>query len=295
MTTFELLIQLLILGICLGGVYALMASGLTLVFGVMRIVNLSHAILMMIASYITYFAFQLYGLDPILSLVLTMPIMYVVGMLVYKIFFSGLSKDARYGELTVLLTFSIALIFEGLLGYFFTNTFRSVSPTYATSAFVFGNIIIPKGQFYATVLSIVLIFLLWAFLRYTRTGNAIRATMQNTTAAQVVGINIEKAALVAFGIGTALGGAAGSLDAFLFPFYPARHWEWIAILLSLIVLGGMGSLMGALVGAMVLAVSSVYVSQFLGPTWSPVTFYLALFLILLFRPQGLFGKKMEVK
>jgi len=295
MTTPELMLQLLILGICLGGVYALMASGLTLVFGVMRIVNLSHAILMMIASYITYFAFQLYGLDPILSLVLTMPIMYVIGMLVYKIFFSRLSKDTRYGELTVLLTFSIALIFEGLLGYFFTNIFRSVSPTYATSAFSFENIIIPKGQFYATVLSIVLIFLLWAFLRYTRTGNAIRATMQNTTAAQVVGINIEKAALVAFGIGTALGGAAGSLDAFLFPFYPARHWEWIAILLSLIVLGGMGSLMGALVGAMVLAISSVYVSQFLGPTWSPVTFYLALFLILLFRPQGLFGKKMEVK
>jgi branched-chain amino acid transport system permease protein len=295
MTTNELLIQLLILGVCLGGVYALMASGLTLIFGVMRIVNLSHAILMMIASYVTYFAFQLYGLDPILSLVLTMPIMYVVGMVVYKIFFSKLSKDARYGELTVLLTFSIALIFEGLLGYFFTNIYRTVSPTYATSAFIIGNIIIPKGQFYATVLSIILIFLLWAFLRYTRTGNAIRATMQNTTAAQVVGINIEKASLIAFGLGTMLGGAAGSLDAFLFPFYPARHWEWIAILLSLIVLGGMGSLIGALVGAMLLAVSSVYVSQFFGPTWSPVTFFLALFLILLFRPQGLFGKKMEVK
>ena len=295
MTTTELLIQLLILGVCLGGVYALMASGLTLVFGVMRIVNLSHAILMMIASYVTYFAFQLYGLDPILSLVLTMPIMYVVGMIVYKTFFSKLSKDARYGELTVLLTFSIALIFEGLLGYFFTNIYRTVSPTYATSSFIIGNIIIPKGQFYATVLSIILIFLLWAFLRYTRTGNAIRATMQNTTAAQVVGINIEKASLVAFGIGTALGGAAGSLDSFLFPFYPARHWEWIAILLSLIVLGGMGSLMGALVGAMLLAVSSVYVSHFFGPTWSPITFFLALFLILLFRPQGLFGKKLEVK
>lgn len=295
MTTPELLIQLLILGICLGGVYALMASGLTIVFGVMRIVNLSHAILMMIASYITYFAFHKFGLDPILSLVLTIPTMYFVGVLVYKIFFSRLSKDTRYGELTVLLTFSIALIFEGLLGYFFTNTYRSVSPTYATSAFLIGNIIIPKGQFYATVLSIILIFLLWAFLRYTRTGNSIRATMQNTTAAQVVGINIEKASLAAFGIGTALGGAAGSLDAFLFPFYPGKHWEWIAILLSLIVLGGMGSLMGALVGAMILAVSSVFVSQFLGPTWSPVTFFLALFLILLFRPQGLFGKKMEAK
>ena len=295
MTDTVLLIQLLILGISLGGVYALMGSGLTIIYGVMRIVNISHAIIMMIASYITYFAFQLYGVDPILSLVFTMPIMYVVGVLIYKTFFSKVNKDARFGELTVLLTFSIALIAEGLLGYFFTNTYRSASPTYATSAFLFGDIFLPKGQFYATVLSIILIILLWAFLRYTRMGNAIRATMQNSTAAQVVGINVEKASVAAFGIGIALGGAAGSLDTFLFPFYPGKHWEWIAILLSLIVLGGMGSLMGALVGAMLLAISSTFVGHFFGPTWTPVTFYLALFLILLFRPQGLFGKKMEAK
>ncbi len=293
MTDTVLLIQLLILGISLGGVYALMGSGLTIVYGVMRIVNISHAIIMMIASYLTYFAFQLYGVGPILSLIFSMPIRYVVGMVIYKAFFSKVSKDARFGELTVLLTFSIALIAEGLLGYFFTNTYRTTSPTYATRAFLFGDIFLPKGQFYATVLSIILIFLLWAFLRYTRMGNAIRATMQNTTAAQVVGINVEKASMAAFGIGTALGGAAGSLQTFLFPFYPGKHWEWIAILLSLVVLGGMGSLMGALVGAMLLAISSTFVSHFFGPTWSPVTFYLALFLILMFRPQGLFGKKME--
>lgn len=295
MTDTVLLIQLLILGISLGGVYALMGSGLTIVYGVMRIVNISHAIIMMIASYITYFAFQLYGVDPILSLVFSMPIMYVVGAFIYKTFFSKVSKDANFGELTVLLTFSIALIAEGLLGYFFTNTYRTTSPTYATSAFLLGDIFLPKGQFYATVLSIILIFLLWAFLRYARMGNAIRATMQNTTAAQVVGINVEKASMAAFGIGTAMGGAAGSLQTFLFPFYPGKHWEWIAILLSLVVLGGMGSLMGALVGAMLLAISSTFVSHFFGPTWSPVTFYLALFLILMFRPQGLFGKKMEAE
>lgn len=295
MTDSVLLIQLLILGISLGGVYALMGSGLTIIFGVMNIVNLAHAILMMIASYFTYFAFTLYGLDPILSLVITMPLMYGVGVIVYKVFFAKLSKNPRFGELTVLLTFSIALIFEGLLGYLFTNTYRSTAPSYATSSFVFGELFIPKGQLYATILSVFLIFLLWAFLRYTRMGNAIRATMQNSTAAQVVGVNVEQASVVAFGIGIAMGGAAGSLETYLFPFYPGKHWEWIAILLSLIVLGGMGSLMGALVGAMMLTISSTFVSHFFGPTWTPVTFYLALFLILMFRPQGLFGKKMEVK
>lgn len=295
MADSSMLVQLLLIGVSLGGVYALMGSGLTIVFGVMRIVNIAHAALMMIASYLTYFAFNQFGLDPILSVFLTMPVMYFVGVFVYKLFFSRLSKDARYGELTVLLTFSIALIAEGLLGYFFTNTYRSTSPTYATSSFIFGDLFLPKGQFYATILSILLIFALWAFLRYTRLGNAIRATMQNSTAAQVVGVNIEKASVAAFGIGLAMGGAAGSLSTYMFPFYPGKHWEWIGILLSLIVLGGMGSLMGALVGAMLLAVSATFVSHFFGPTWSAVTFFLALFLILLFRPQGLFGKKMEVK
>lgn len=295
MSDYTILIQLLFIGVSLGGVYALMGSGLTIVFGVMRIVNIAHAVLMMIASYLTYFAFNLFGLDPILSVFFTMPIMYLVGVLVYKLFFSSLSKDARYGELTVLLTFSIALIAEGVLGYFFTNTYRSTSPSYATSSFLFGDLFLPKGQFYATLLSIFLIFSLWAFLRYTRLGNAIRATMQNSTAAQVVGVNIEKASVAAFGIGLAMGGAAGSLSTYMFPFYPGKHWEWIGILLSLIVLGGMGSLMGALVGAMLLSVSATFVSHFFSPTWSAVTFFLALFLILLFRPQGLFGRQMEVE
>ncbi len=295
MTDMALIIQLLFIGVSLGGVYALMGSGLTIVFGVMRIVNIAHAALMMVASYVTYFAYIRIGMDPILSIFLTIPLMYFVGVITYKVFFSRLSKGIRYGELTVLLTFSIALIVEGLLGYFFTNTYRSTSPTYSTSAFLFGELFLPKGQFYATILSIVLIAALWAFLRYTRIGNAIRATMQNPTAAQVVGVNIEKASVVAFGIGLALGGAAGSLSTYMFPFYPGKHWEWIGILLSLIVLGGMGSLLGALVGAMLLAVTATFVSHYFGPTWSAVTFFLALFLILLFRPEGLFGKKMEVK
>ncbi len=195
----------------------------------------------------------------------------------------------------MLLTFSIALIIEGTLGYFFTNTLRSVSVPYSTSSFWFGEVFLPKGQLYATIISIALILSLWAFLRYSKLGNAIRATMQNSTAAQIVGVNIEKASVTAFGIGIAMGGAAGSLTTYMFPFYPSKHWEWIGILLSLIVLGGMGSLAGAFVGAILLSVTATFVSHYFGPTWSVATFYLALFIILLFRPQGLFGKKMEVK
>jgi branched-chain amino acid transport system permease protein len=142
-------------------------------------------------------------------------------------------------------------------------------------------------------LSVAIIILLWLFLKYSRIGYAIRATMQNQAAAQVVGVNVERMAMISFGIGIALAGASGSLMSYLFTFYPGKHWEWIAILLSLIVLGGMGSLAGALVGAFLLAIASALVGYHFGPTWSPITFFLALFLILLVRPQGLLGKKME--
>jgi branched-chain amino acid transport system permease protein len=286
-------IQVLLFGLTLGGVYALMASGLTLVFGVMRIVNIAHAAFMILAAYIAFFAFTIYNIDPILSLLITMPVMFFVGIAVYWLFFARIKGTARTGELTVLLTFALAIIVEGMLGYFFSNVYRSANPSYATQAIHFGPFILSEGQFYATLMSIGLILLLWVFLKYSRTGYAIRATMQNTSAAEVVGVNVERMSMVAFGIGMALAGASGSMMSFLFTFYPGKHWEWIAILLALIVLGGMGSLGGALAGAFILAISSGIVGYYFGPTWSPITFFLALFIVLLIRPQGLFGKKME--
>jgi branched-chain amino acid transport system permease protein len=286
-------LQVLLFGVTLGGVYALMASGLTLVFGVMRIVNIAHAAFMIIAAYIAFFAFSNYNIDPIVSILITMPVMFFVGMGVYWLFFARIKGIARSGELSVLLTFALALIIEGILGYFFSNIYRSANPSYATEALYFGPFFLSAGQFYATLLSIGLIVLLWAFLKYSRVGYAIRATMQNISAAQVVGVNVERMSMVAFGIGIALAGASGSMMSFLFTFYPGKHWEWIAILLALIVLGGMGSLGGALAGAFILAISSALVGYYYGPTWSPVTFFLALFIVLLFRPQGLLGKKME--
>jgi branched-chain amino acid transport system permease protein len=288
------LVQILLLGLALGGVYALMASGLTLIFGVMGIVNLAHAAFMTLAAYLAFFAFSLYGVDPILSVVITMPIMFVLGLAVFQLLFRHLFGDPRARGMTVLLTFALALVVEGVMGYAFSNMYRSTSPGYASSALLFGPYYLPEAQFYAALMSIALLGLLWLFLQYTRTGYAIRATMQNRAAAQVVGVNVARISMLVFGIGMALAGASGSMMSFLFTFYPGKHWEWVAILLSLVVLGGMGSLLGALIGALALAVISAYVSSFFGPTWSPVTFYLALFLILLIRPQGLLGNRPEM-
>jgi branched-chain amino acid transport system permease protein len=281
------------LGLTLGGVYALMASGLTLIFGVMRIINLAHAAFIIIGAYIAYWAFKLYQVDPLLSTLLTMPLLFGLGVVVYKLLFARLSETARFVDSTVLVTFSLALIVEGGLGYFFTNIYRSTNPRYAVAPLRFGEFYLPEGQFYATVVSVILLVFLWLFLRYTRTGYAIRATMQNRSSAKIVGVDVDRISMIAFGLGTALAGASGSQMSFLFTFFPSKHWEWISILMSLIVLGGMGSLAGALIGSFALAILSACVSFYFGPTWSPITFFLALFLILLFRPQGLLGKALE--
>jgi branched-chain amino acid transport system permease protein len=286
-------IQIVILGLALGGVYALMASGLTLIFGVMRIVNLAHPIFIIAGAFISYWLFKLYGLDPLLSMPLAAAALFFIGLGLYKLVFEREAASAKYSEMTVLLTFGVALCIDGLLGTMFSNTQRVTTPGYATDAFFFGDVFIPKGQLYAGIASLIVIGALFLFLRFTRFGYAIRATTQNRTAAQLMGVNVNFVSLISFGIGLGLAGAAGALVSFIFSFFPAKHWEWIAILMSLVVLGGMGKLLGLIVASLVLSVVAAFVGTYFGSTWSTLTFFLALFLILLIRPQGLFGEKIQ--
>jgi branched-chain amino acid transport system permease protein len=286
-------IQIVILGLALGGVYALMASGLTLIFGVMRIVNLAHPVLIIAGAFVTFWLFRLYGVDPILAMPVAAIALFCVGVILYKLIFEKEAASAKYSEMTVLLTFAVAMIFDGLLGWLFTNTQRVTTPSYGTDAIFIGDVFIPTGQLYAGVASLVVISLLLLFLRYTRFGYAIRATTQNRAAAQLMGVNVGLVSLITFGIGIGLAGAAGSLVSFIFSFFPAKHWEWIAILMSLVVLGGMGKLGGVIAGSLILSVIAAFVGAYIGSTWSTMTFFLALFVILLVRPQGLFGDKIE--
>jgi branched-chain amino acid transport system permease protein len=287
------IIQILMLGLALGGVYALMSSGMTLIFGVMKIVNLAHSAFIVGAAYIAFWLFKLFQIDPILSILITMPAMFFIGVIYYKVLFAPRADNPRFTDITVLITFATGLVIEGVLSYFFTGIYRSTTPLYAQKSFLFGPFFLPQSQFYATIISIVLIVSLWLFLRYTRVGNAIRATMQNRNAAQVVGVNVTWVSTLAFGIGLAMAGASGSLLSFIFTFFPAKHVAWIGMIMCLVVLGGMGSLIGALVSSFLLATVAAFVTFYLGASYAPMTFYLALFLILLFRPQGLFGKKVE--
>lgn len=287
-------IQVVILGLLLGGVYALMASGLTLMFGVMRVVNLAHGAFIILGAYFAYYLFEWIALDPFISMLLAIPVFFVLGVVLHRILFPRLEASPRFGEMTVLLTFGLAFIVEGLMSYFFTGIFRTTDPEYATDAFIWGPFFVPKAQLFACLASAALLIGLWAFLKWTRVGSGVRATMQNRDAAQLVGVNVRGVSTFSFGIGMASAGAAGALVSVLFPFFPFRHWQWIAILLSLIVVGGMGSIKGAVIAALVLSVLSSIVTTEISPIWAPLTFFLALFITLIIRPQGLFGKTRRI-
>ena len=287
------IIQTIVFGLALGGVYTLMASGLTLIFGVMRIVNQAHPVFIIAAAFLSYWLFKAYGLDPLLSVPIAAIVFFFVGLALYKLVFEREAAEAKYSEMTVLLTFGVALCVDGLLGTLFSNTQRVATPGYATDAIILGDIFIPTGWLYAGIASIIIISALFLFLHYSRFGYAIRATTQNRAAAQLMGVNVGFVCLITFGIGLGLAGAAGALVSFIFSFFPAKHWDWIAILLSLIVLGGMGKLHGLIVATLVLSVIAAFVGTYFGATWSGITFYLALFLILLIRPEGMFGDKIE--
>ncbi|WP_305985938.1 branched-chain amino acid ABC transporter permease [Roseibium sp. MMSF_3544] len=288
------IIQTVILGLALGGVFALMGSGLSLIFGVMRIVNLAHPALIVAGAYIAYWGFRLAGIDPLIMLPVAAFVLAVVGIVIYKLMFERDANSAKYTQMTVLLTFALAMIVEGALGTAFTNTQRVTSPSYATDAFFIGDVFIPKGQLYAGLVSLAIIGGLSLFLKYSRFGYAIRATTQNREAAELLGVNVNFVAMASFAIGIGLAGAAGALVSFVFSFFPAKHWEWIAILMSLVVLGGMGSILGTVLAAFMLSVVAAFVGDIFGATWSTMTFFLALFLVLLIRPQGLFGEKPEL-
>lgn len=286
--------QVVILGLLLGGVYALMASGLTLMFGVMRVVNLAHGAFIVLGAYFSYVLFEWIDLDPFFSVFLAIPVFFVLGVVLHRVLFPRIEGSPRFGEMTVLLTFGLAFVVEGLMGFVFTGIFRTTNPPYATDALIVGEYFVPTAQLLACIVSALLLVGLWAFLKWSRVGSGVRATMQNRDAAQLVGVNVRGVSTISFGIGMAVAGAAGTMISFLFPFFPSRHWQWIAILLALIVVGGMGSIKGAVIAALVLSVMSSLVTDTYGPTWAPLIFFLALFVVLIVRPQGLFGKTRRI-
>jgi len=286
-----LLLQSIILGVLLGGLYALLAAGLTLYFGVMRVVMIAHAAFLVLAAYLAWFFNQETGLDPLLSLAITVPLFFVIGVLMQRVLMSRL-RPATLTMMSVLLTFAIAMFIEGMLGFVWTGTQRRIQLSYSGASVEFLGAHIAVVKMIAFALAVVSLAGLYLLLKKSRMGQALRATIQHKEAAQLLGINTDRIASYGFGLGlaiAAIGGTALSLDSTI---YPSLHWRWIGPLMAIIVVGGLGSIPGAAAAAMLLGLAQSLLQLPMGTTWAQTVFYIALFATLILRPQGFFGGRL---
>jgi branched-chain amino acid transport system permease protein len=285
--TGELLVQSVVLGLLTGGVYALAASGLTLIFGIMRVINVAHAAMIVMSAYLSWVLYKTFNLDPILSIIIVMPVFFVLGAVVqWTILRRLVGRDLT---LTVLVTFGFAIILEGLQGTLWTSSFQAITTAYSLNSFEVIGIYVPLIRLLSGGVALTLLGALYLVLARTDLGRAIRATTQDPRSAALVGVNVERVTMFAFALGVSMAAAGGPLIGMLFAFYPSTHWLWIGKLLAVVVLGGLGSLAGTFVAAMVLGLAEQVMTVTVSLDWAPMVFYVFLFGVLIVRPRGLFG------
>lgn len=282
-----LILEGIILGVLTGGVYALMSSGLTLVFGVMDIINVGQGALVILGAYLSYVLEQYLHLDLFLGLIVTMPVMFLFGLLV-SLVFRPIKRDRTM--LSVLVTFGMALIIEGLLNLVFSANLVQLHAWYIDDSFPIGGFYLPYIYVFGFLLAVVLMLALYLLLYRTRFGQSLRASMQNRTAAELIGINVERISAITLGIGIALAAAGGMAFGATNAFNAGSSYDLISRLLAIIVFGGMGSLSGALIASVGMLVIEDVTSILWSPTWATTVFFILLVIILVLRPQGLLGQ-----
>jgi len=277
-------------GILGGGVYALMAAGLTLIFGVLDIINVAQGILVVLGGYLSYVLSVHLHIDLLVGLLITVPAMFAIGVVIYWLFIRPL-RGAERTSMTLLACFAVALIVEGILYREFGSQYVSLSASYTNSTVHVFGFYLSEIYLIGFGLAVVAIAALYLVLYRTTFGRAVRATMQNQAAARLIGIDVNRVAAITFGIATAVTALGGMVfGATSGGFNPNSGYDLISRLLAIIILAGMGSIGGALVTAIFMTTAEALVDIW-QPNWSVAVFYLALVIVLTFRPQGLFGRR----
>ena len=284
------MVHALIDGVLTGSVYALMATGLTLIFGVMDIINVAQGIFVILGAYLSYTLQVHFGIDLFAGLLITIPIMFVVGIVIERIFLSRL-KGPEKTAMSILVTYAISLVIEGLLNEIFTVNNVQLNASYVNKSFPLFGIYFPYIYLFGFVLAVVLLGSLYYMLYRTRFGASIRASLADQAAAALVGIDVKKVSTICFGIGIAVTAAGGMIFGATNAFNASTSYVLISRLLTIIVLGGMGSLAGALVAGILMVTLEDLVGVLWSPIWSTMSFFIVLVIVLSFRPQGLFGKQ----
>jgi branched-chain amino acid transport system permease protein len=284
-----LVLQAIIDGVLVGGFYALMAGGLTLVFGVMDIVNFAQGILVVLGAYLSYALYAHLNIDPFLGLLITIPVMFVIGIGVYWSMIKPIKRERVI--MSLLTMFAVGTVVEGILDYIFTSNLVAIHTSYRDSSVKVGSLVFPNIYLYAFAMSVVLLGGVYYLLYRTRFGRSLRASMQNPTAARLVGINTDWVSAFTLGIGVGLAAAGGMVFGLTNSFDAASSYDLISRLLAIVIFGGFGSLSGALIASILMLVIQDVVAVVWSATWGQTTFYLVLVLVLLLRPQGLLGRK----
>ena len=285
----NLALQLIVQGILLGGIYGLIAMGLSLIFGVMGVINFAHGQMMVMAMYVSYWIFVLLGIDPYLSLVIVAAVIFVLGYLIQS---TVVNRILDYPEaMQVLPLVSMGLILENLALLLWGPDHRSPQTALSLEALWIGPVMIDVSRLIAFVLAILITSLIFILLKKTDIGKCIRAASDNRTAAILVGINVNRIYNSSFALGAATTAAAGVLLLPIMPISPYMGHDFTLIAFVVVILGGMGNLIGALIGGLILGVAESASTLFLPATLKHAVSFSILIIIMLFRPQGLFGGK----
>jgi branched-chain amino acid transport system permease protein len=290
---FEAVAQNLVIGILLGALYGLAAVGIAMVFGVTKFLNVAHGELLMFGGYATFWLFNLLGIDPFLSLPLTILFLLLIGAVLYQLLFVRMVKLPEEEKIknTMLIGFGLTLILQNIALNLWTANDRGVTTSYASEAFTWLGVRFPYVRLAGLVISLVCLFALQQFLRKTYIGKAIRATTEDWEAASLVGIDVHKVYLISFLLGTALAGVAGALVLVSYSVSPSIGLHWTLKSLIVMVLGGVGNFMGTFVGGILLGATESATAFFISGNYREVVGLILFLMVLIFRPQGLFGAK----
>ena len=285
----EIVLQLIINGLLLGGIYALISIGLTLIFGVLEIINFAHGEFLMLAMYASFFAFQILGIDPYLSLVIVLPLFFAIGLLAQRIIIQPILNAEPLNQ--IFTTVGLSLVLQNLALVFFKADFRTIKTAYSTKAFFLGNLIVSFPHLMAFLLALLIIGGLLVFLKTTYIGMAIRALAQQRRAAMLMGIDVNLTYMIAFGIGIACVGGAGAILIPIYYAFPTVGSIFVLVAFVVVILGGYNSLAGALVGGLIIGVVETLSGFFLSPHLKEAVYFSIFIIILFIRPAGLFGRE----
>jgi branched-chain amino acid transport system permease protein len=287
--SLPLLAQAFVTGLLLGGVFGLIATGLTLIWGVMRIINFAHGEFLMVGMYIAYFVAAKGGIDPYLTILITVPALFVFGALIFRVNIQPVLKDPVMNQ--ILLTVGLMLVLQNLALVLFSGTPLSLENPYNRVTFEVGPLIVPLSNLLGFVGSLLGVGVLSWFLKYTDLGRSIRAASQNPDAATLMGIDVRRTYLVAFGIGSACVGLAAPLMVTFYYVSPLVGSFLGLVAFIVVVLGGMGNALGALVGGIIIGLSETMGAAILPGSFSRVLTFAIFVLALLFRPQGILSRR----